>query len=52
MRGEAVDVAHRLALAAAPRAEVLVTGVVEQLVRASDLDLEARPDVEAFALVD
>jgi DNA-binding SARP family transcriptional activator/pimeloyl-ACP methyl ester carboxylesterase len=52
MRGDAVDVAHRLALAAAPRTEVLVTALVEQLVRASEIDLEPRPDVDAFALAD
>jgi class 3 adenylate cyclase len=55
MRGDAVDVAHRLALAAAPRAEVLVTAMVEQLVRASELDLDARPDLAdgaVFSLVD
>jgi hypothetical protein len=42
-------------LAAAPRAEVLVTAMVEQLVRASELDLDARPDLAdgaVFSLVD
>jgi DNA-binding SARP family transcriptional activator/pimeloyl-ACP methyl ester carboxylesterase len=52
MRGDAVDVAHRLALAAAPGTEVLVTTIVQQLVATSELDLEPRPEQDAFALVD
>jgi hypothetical protein len=54
-RGEAVEIAHRLALRAEPPGEGLLTATVHQLLSGSDLAVEPRTQLDGqpvFALVD
>ncbi|MBI2708590.1 MAG: alpha/beta fold hydrolase [Actinobacteria bacterium] len=47
-RGEAVELAHRLAVRASATSEVLVTDTIRPLLRAGEVRLEERPDLDAF----